>query len=182
MKKLLWDPNFCPSYTPKEMLDLGIFEGIYTFAIEGAPNEIKNHKNVLKRGDEPNIEINQFKVKSRQSLKEWKRKGWTTKHSPLGWWQWYVLYFYKRRIPEEDTLQIKRWRSFVARHQAQVTKQCRKGDHSCHSKQRQGLLQWAWDSDTPFNEDQLEKNLKRIVTLTKTELATVSNEMFSSLW
>lgn len=162
MSKPTWDPEFTPSYTPMEMLDLGIFEGIYTAAIPDIPAKYKQHKKVLKRGSDPDPSLNRFGVKSRQSLKEWQDKGWTTKLSPLGWWQWYVNYWEGRRDEKEDALQIGRWKSFVARHQGQVTANCKAKDHDCHRKQRQGLLQWAWDSDTPFTEQQRAKNLKRL--------------------
>lgn len=162
-----WDPEFTPSYTPMEMLDKGIFEGIYTAAIENIPTKYKKHKNVLKRGSDPDVSINHYGVKSRQSLKEWQKKGWTTKLSPLGWWEWYIRYFEGRRDEKEDALQIGRWKSFVARHNAQVQAKCQAGDKDCHTKQRQGLLQWAWNSDTPFNDEQRKKNLKRLQKLSE---------------
>jgi hypothetical protein len=145
-----------------EMLDKGIFEGIYTAVIPGIPAKYKTHKNVLKRGSDPDISINYYGVKSRQPLSEWKKKGWTTNLSPLGWWMWYVLYFEGRRNDKEDLLQIARWKSFIARHNAQVQSKCKKGDKSCNTKQRQGLLQWAWNSDTKFNDAQRKTNLKRL--------------------
>jgi len=152
MTKATWDPEFTPSYTPMEMLDLGVFEGIYTAAIQDIPAKYKKHKNVLKRGSDPDITINHYGVKSRQSLKEWQKKGWTTELSPLGWWEWFVKYWEGRRDEKEDALQIGRWKSFVARHNAQVQAKCKAGNKDCHTKQRQGLLQWAWDSDTPFTD------------------------------
>lgn len=157
-----WDPNFGPSYTPKEMLDLGIFEGVYTGVIKGIPAEYKNHPKVLPKGSEPDVELNRYKVKSRQSLKEWERKGWTTKLSPLGWWEWYIKYYHGRRDDKEDKLQISRWRSFVARHQGQINANCKPKDDDCRPKQRQGLLQWAWDSSEAFTPKQIEENAKRI--------------------
>lgn len=160
MKK--WDPNFGPSYTPKEMLDLGIFEGVYTGVIKGIPAEYKNHPKVLPKGSEPDVELNRYKVKSRQSLKEWGRKGWTTKLSPLGWWEWYIKYYHGRRDDKEDKLQISRWRSFVARHQGQINANCKPKDVECRPKQRQGLLQWAWDSATDFTPERIADNAKRI--------------------
>lgn len=176
MSKTTWANNFAPSYTPMEMLDLGVFEGIYTAAIKNIPAKYKEHKNVLKRGSEPNIEINHFKIKSRQSLKEWQKNGWTTDNSPLGWWEWYVKYFEGRRIPDEDKWQIGRWRSFVARHQGQITASCKLTDMDCHTKQRQGLLQWAWDSSTKFTENQLEKNIKAISEKSGYSIESVGKE------
>lgn len=174
----LWNPEFTPSYTPMEMLDLGIFEGIYTYAIKDIPAKYKNHKNVLKDTSKPDIEINQFKVKSRQSLKAWQEKGWTTELSPLGWWEWYIKYFEGRRDEKEDKLQIGRWKSFVARHQGQIKANCTLGDKDCRPTQRQGLLQWAWDSSTNFTVEQKAKNLKHIL---KASGAKVNSEAQESL-
>lgn len=38
----IWDSRFAPSYTPMEMIELGIFEGIYVNAIKDIPKSI-NH-------------------------------------------------------------------------------------------------------------------------------------------
>lgn len=166
-----WHPDFGPCYTPMEMLDKGIFEGIYTHAIEGIPSKYKSHPNVL--GDRgPDVSINEFGVKSRQSLKEWQKKGWTTKLSPLGWWEWYLKYFEGRRDEKEDKLQISRWNSFVARHQAQITQNCDLEDVSCRPRQRQGLLQWGWDSRVAYTDDQVRDNAQRMARLSKAKLAT----------
>lgn len=83
-KKTFWSPEFAPSYTPMQMLDLGVFEGIYTAAIKDILGKYKSHKNVLPRGSDPDISINKYGVKSRQNLPVWEKNGWTTKHSPLG--------------------------------------------------------------------------------------------------
>lgn len=161
-KKLLWDPRFGPSYTPMEMLDLGIFEGIYTGVISDIPSKYKRHKKVLSRGSKPDVSINRFGVKSRQSLGVWRKKGWVTKDSPLGWWEWYLKYYEGRRIIAEDRLQIGRWRSFVARHQGQITASGQLKDLTKRLKQRQGLLQWGWDSTVKWDAETVRKNALRI--------------------
>lgn len=161
-EKTVWHPEFAPSYTPLQMLDEGIFEGVYTAAIDGLPSKWYKHKNVLKRGEEPDISINKFGVKSRLSLSEWEEKGWTTKDSPLGWWQWYCLYWLGRRLEKEDEWQIGRWKSYIARHQGQIDANCKLKDFDCRKRQRQGLLQWAWDSSTSFTPNQRKKNLQAL--------------------
>lgn len=183
-KAITWDPEFAPSYSPMEMLDQGIFEGIYTAAIPNIPAKYKSHKNVLKRGSKPDVNINKYKVKSRQSLKEWQKKGWTTELSPLGWWQWMLGYYGGKRNPKEDKLQIKRWKSFVARHQGQIVKAGVTKDETKRVKQRQGLLQWAWDSTTPFTEAHRKKNLTRIAKSAGVPVETVSTESLpiSTTW
>ena len=167
MTKIKWDREFTPSYTPKEMLELGVFEGKYINALSDLPKSWYKLPKVLGPDDDPDPKVNKYGVKSRQPLSVWKEKGWTTKLSPYGWFQWYCLYFLGRRDEKEDALQIGRWKSFVARHNAQVQAKCKAGDKECHTKQRQGLLQWAWNSDTPFTDTQREKNLKRLKTLSE---------------
>ena len=163
-----WDPKFAPSFTPMEMLDKGVFMDChYNVAIKGLPSEWYAHKNVTPRDEEPDVKKNHYGVKSRQSLKEWQKNEWTTKDSPLGWWEWYVRYYLGRRLEKEDVWQIGRWRSFVARHMGQVRAGCKLSDKDCRPVQRQGLLQWAWDSSCEFTPEQLEENLKRLGVSTK---------------
>jgi hypothetical protein len=161
-KKVIWHPDFAPSYTPKEMLEKGVFEGKYINSIQGLPKTLYTLPKVVKPNEPPDVSLNYYGVKSRQPLSVWKQNGWI-KTDKEGWFGWYCRYFYQgRRLGSEDEWQVKRWRSFVARHNAQVQAHCKKGDKACHTKQRQGLLQWAWDSNTPFNEEQLKNNLNRL--------------------
>lgn len=71
-------------------------------------------------------------------------KGWIHTDDPRGWFQWYCRYYSGRRM-EDDPRQIGRWRAF-ARHAAQVRRHCEPGDPFCRPRQRQALLQWAYDS------------------------------------
>jgi hypothetical protein len=139
-----FDGEFRPDLTPKEMLALGVFGGKYMTdcANEFPASWFTNAKfSPLKA----NPKINFFGVNASQSLSVWEQKGWIYKDDPRGWFQWYCRYYMGRRIPEEDKRQIKRWKAMV-RHVAQIMHSCRKADFSCHRKQRQALLHWAYDS------------------------------------
>ena len=135
-------PGFTPRYTPKEMLALGIFEGKY---LNDCRDEFPaDWFDGAKLSDIPDPGLNCFKIKSRQSLQEWRRKGWIIEPDPRGWFQWYCRYYMGRRLPEVDEKQIKRWRGF-ARHAGQIRANCEPGNLDCRPRQRQALLQWAYD-------------------------------------
>jgi hypothetical protein len=137
-------PDFKPQLTPKEMLELGVFGGYY---FEGIPREFPAswfmHAK-LSPDKKLHKELNYFGVLASQSRDEWKKKGWIHKDDPLGWFQWYCRYYQGRRH-EDDERQIKRWKA-MTRHIAQVVQNCRRGDEFCRPRQRQALLQWAYDS------------------------------------
>ena len=174
----IWPIDFGPSYTPKEMLELGVFEGKYIGAIKGEPSIPSDWfklKRVLSKTDnEADPKINKYVIKSRQPLSVWKENGWLTKDSPYGWFEWYIKFSLGRRLEDtikdgksfnEDKWQINRWRSFVARHMGQISAHCTLSDIKCHTKQRQGLLQWGWDSEHHnFNDKQVTSNAKSIAS------------------
>ncbi len=170
-----WDPSFTPYYTPLEMLEMGVFEGKYINALTGLPASWYKVKRVVGPKDPPDVTLNHYGVKSRQPLSEWRKNGWLTKGSPFGWFEWYCHYYLGRRIPEEDSWQIGRWRSFVARHQGQIIKAGVLKDETKHLKQRQALLQWAWRSTLPFNERNQKQALAKMLKSTGLKPAMESN-------
>jgi hypothetical protein len=138
-----FDLRFAPQLSPPEMLRLGVFGGCYmtdcgrefpAYWFDGArlspgrPDPARNH----------------FGVLAGQSLAEWRRKGWLHPDDPRGWFQWYCRYWRGRRHGD-DARQIKRWRAF-ARHAGQIRAHCEPGDPFCRPRQRQALLQWAYDA------------------------------------
>lgn len=141
-----FDPRFKPQLTPKEMLELGVFGGKYMTdcAKEFPKSWFAKAKLCPEKHD---AKLNYFKVNASQPLSVWKQKGWIYKDDPRGWFQWYCRYYMGRRLPEEDDRQIKRWIA-MRRHIGQIIKHCKKGDTACHTKQRQALLHWAYDSRT----------------------------------
>ncbi len=138
-----FDPEFKPELTPKQMLELGIFNGNYAgYDYKEFPADWTAHARL---GEKEDPKLNYFEVSASQPLKVWQEKGWIYKDDPRGWFQWYCRYYYGRRLPEEDKRQIARWKA-IRRHIGQVKKYCSPGDVTCRRKQRQALLHWAYDS------------------------------------
>ena len=122
---------------------MGVFEGKYL-------NDCKKEFpagwfNKAKLSPTADPQLNYFKIKSRQSLHVWRQKDWIIGPDPRGWFQWYCRYYMGRRLAGVDDKQIKRWRAF-ARHAAQVKANCNPGDVWCRPRQRQALLQWAYNA------------------------------------
>lgn len=136
-------PEFKPHYTPQEMLELGVFEGKYMNDCRGEFPDAWFEN--AKLSDIPDPSVNYFNIKSRQPLKVWQQKGWIMGDDPRGWFQWYCRYYMGRRDVEVDKKQIKRWKAF-ARHAGQIKANCTPGDLTCRPRQRQALLQWAYDA------------------------------------
>jgi hypothetical protein len=155
-------PEFRPYLTPGDMLALGAFEGKYlNDCWKEFPVEWYLYAASLgKLSSTADASINYFKIKSRQPLSVWKENGWApttskpkkksilsdpeTNPDERGWFQWYCRYWLGRRIPELDKVQIARWKAFN-RHAGQIRAHCTPGDLSCRPKQRQALLQWAYN-------------------------------------
>ena len=139
-----FDERFAPELTPKEMLELGVFGGRYmTDCRDEFPASW--FEDARLSPTRANKRCNWFGVIASQPLSEWRRKGWIFEDDPRGWFQWYCRYYLGRRLPFEDERQIKRWRA-MRRHVAQVKGACDVGDITCRPRQRQALLQWAYDS------------------------------------
>ena len=139
-----FDPEFRPDLNPKEMLELGVFGGLY---FSDKPKEFPKNwfsKAKLSKDGKRHKELNYFGIDASQSLTVWKENRWIKRQDPRGWMQWYFRYYLGRRTMD-DARQIKRWKA-MTRHVAQITHKCRKGDFFCNTRQRQALLHWAYDS------------------------------------
>ena len=137
-----FDPRFRPVFTPKQMLELGVFEGKY---LNSTRHEYPaSWFRRAKLSDVPDASVNLFAVKSRQPLSVWQENGWIHQQDPWGWFQWYCRYWQGRRC-SDDLRQIVRWKA-MRRHIAQIERHCPPGMLSCRRRQRQALLHWAYDS------------------------------------
>lgn len=135
--------TFTPDLAPADMLTLGVFGGKYmTDCRDEFPHEWFANARLSRRRDPA---LNFFGVAAGQSLDTWRAKGWIHPDDPRGWFQWYCRYFQGRRMVGEDERQIGRWRR-MRRHVTQLQRHCNCGDWNCRPRQRQALLQWAYDS------------------------------------
>ncbi len=139
-----FDPEFRPELTPREMLALGIFGGKYMTDARGEfpKSWFARAKLSPARRDKS---LNYFGVDASQPLSVWRDKGWIHPDDPRGWFQWYCRYYMGRRMPLEDSRQVGRWKA-MRRHVRQLQVHCQPGDLRCRKRQRQALLQWAYDS------------------------------------
>ena len=160
-------PGFKPALTPHEMLFMGVFEGRYlNDCTDEFPSEWFLWAAAAGRlsPERADASKNYFGVKSRQPLSVWRENGWTAvrghrsseregrdiladpSQNPdeRGWFQWYCRYWLGRRLPALDAVQIGRWRSF-ARHAGAIRARCAPRSLSCSPRERQALLQWAYN-------------------------------------
>lgn len=139
-------PGFKPELTPKQMLELGVFGGRYMRDCrkEYPKNWFTRAKLYVQGNPGHDKKLNYFGVDASQPIEIWRKKKWIHPQDPRGWFQWYCRYYMGRRSTDDDR-QIKRWRQ-IARHIAQIKKNCIKGDLSCRRRQRQAVLHWAYDS------------------------------------
>lgn len=134
--------GFAPAFSPKQMLEMGVFEGKYLNSCQNEYPESWFEKALL--SDKADPSLNYFGIKSRQPLAIWRQKGWIMDLDPRGWFEWYCRYYLGRRHDTMDDFQIKRWRAF-RRHEGQIRANCEPGNIWCRPRQRQALLQWSYD-------------------------------------
>lgn len=136
--------GFSPQLSPKQMLEHGVFGGWYFEGdFEEYPADWFSSAKLSPDGFDE--KLNCFGVMSGQSREVWQQKGWITPEDPLGWFQWYCRYTMGRRLHGVDDFQISRWRAFGPRHIGGIRANCEPMNIFCRQRQRQALLQWAYD-------------------------------------
>ncbi len=141
-----FDKNFKPDLTPQEMLELGVFGGVYMRDCESEfpKSWFKNAKLQDKEFKKQDPKLNFFKIRASQPLSIWRAKGWIHQDDPRGWFQWYCRYYMGCRHMD-DPRQIRRWIN-MKRHIVWLQGACRREDIFCRPRQRQAPLHWAYDS------------------------------------
>ena len=133
--------GFCPELTPKQMLELGVFCGKYmTDARKEFPTSWFTRAKLSPRSRD--CALNYFGVDASQPLSVWRKKGWIHPDDPRGWFQWYCRYY----MAGECQKRMRDRSGAMRRHVAQIKRHCEHGDQTCRKRQRQALLQWAYDS------------------------------------
>lgn len=136
-------PEFLPELSPMQMLEMGVFGGKYmTDCGNEFPRSWFIHAKLCHEHHDPLL--NFFGINASQPLSVWRDKGWIYHEDPRGWFQWYCRYYMGRRCVDDER-QIRRWK-MMKRHIAQIRNHCKRGDSSCRPRQRQALLNWAYDS------------------------------------
>lgn len=148
---------FKPSFTPAEMLRLGVFGGNYfgnasETDFEGLDEETLALAKRNAYGAD-RWHVSAFHVKAGMDYAWWKKKGLIFDEDPLGWFHWYCRYFAGRRHPR-DLHQIGRWQNFkrwLTNGQNQFAK-----SGSVSPVVMQSLLHWSYDPrlcfvGVPFN-------------------------------
>lgn len=136
-------PDFRPELTPKQMLALGVFGGVYLRdCTPEFPTDWFARAKLANGPRDP--KLNYFGVNASQPLTVWRANGWIHPQDPRGWFQWYCRYYMGRRS-EDDDRQIGRWRA-MRRHLQQIRRNCPSRLLTCRKRQRQALLHWAYDA------------------------------------
>ncbi len=166
--------DFSPNLSPKEIIRLGSFGGIYFYDENGRidinykefPSEwFEGLDDSFYISKKYNRKINYFKIKSGLSQEEWEEKGWINRQDPRGWFQWYCRYYIGRRTDDDDR-QIKRWNNFCGKkgrwRNYIYSKIHQKGtsieDISFSLAVRQSLLHWGYMINNPDFEMWKEQN------------------------
>ena len=152
--------DFLPNLTPKEIIQIGSFGGIYFYDEDGRidinykefPKDwfegLKENQYKSRKYDK---KVNFFKIKCGQSQKDWEEKGWINKQDPRGWFQWYCRY-YLGRESGDDKRQISRWKNFCGEkgrwrnyiYKKIFLKKTTTDDNSFSLAVRQSLLHWGY--------------------------------------
>ena len=152
--------RFEPNLTPKQVIQMGSFGGIYFNPTNNCINiDHKEFPSEWFQGLEKKYyasnkyhkEINFFKVKSGSNQLEWEKRGWVRRQDPRGWFQWYCRYFLGRRT-DDDIRQIRRWNNFCGEkgrwrnyiYSKIYSRNTTVYDNSFSLAVRQSLLHWAY--------------------------------------
>lgn len=156
--------GFKPSFTPAEMLQLGVFghnyfggshateadfEGLDEVTLEAAKKYGSLGRNSWTQ--------NCFKVKAGLDYNWWMEKKLIFPEDPLGWFHWYCRYYAGRRHPR-DIHQIARWQNFKRWMTNGKNQYVQEGKVSAVILQ--SLLQWGYNPLACFDDSHQFDNVR----------------------
>lgn len=148
--------DFKPWYTPKEMIELGVYGGIYFYQAahkEGIPPEFFTSLPSAKWGKENyNSAINYFNVIALQRNRELQHvpAGYKARHA--GWFHWYTQWSHGTASDTYiNDFRIKQWKSEILTFSYYIENTTYSGgltrytDPAFLPEYKQHMLQFAWD-------------------------------------
>lgn len=142
--------NFKPKFSPKRMIQDGVFGGLYFGSCK--PDTLYQlglkqrmllpddwFENVYQSDTKQNCKTNKFGVCAGLDRTWWINSKLIADSDPLGWFEWYCHFFLGRRIPKEDQRQIQRWIQYCKRH----VNMAKKNKSGLTPRYQQSLFQWA---------------------------------------
>lgn len=158
-KKFLTLPGFNPHYTPREILELGVFGGTYFSKYrsqQGLPKELFEGLPIEKY-DAASFDVNNnyFQVNADQRRRDFNMPNEFRMIDPFGWFQWYCNFFYGRKTGA-DVHRSAQWKDELQTIMFYINKACELQekpltDLTVEPVWRQQALNFGWDSTKPFN-------------------------------
>jgi DNA-directed RNA polymerase beta subunit len=132
---------FDPDYTPPEVIKNASDE----FAPDLSGEEMQDAYDQLFNPDKPRL----------ASMEHWPEKWIPPGTDPKGWVSWYIDYTNGKRTPDDDR-QIKRWKSFKARHGSQFKK-------NPTPRRAFALRNWAINPENFFEEESEKEKIREMM-------------------
>lgn len=158
-------PGFTPGYTPREILEFGVFGGAYFFTLKsrkGIPQILfKDLPDSLWKRETPNALTNYFDLLEPQRRRDEFIPIRVKALSPSGWFQWYCKFFYGVSHPSENSYRAEQFTRELKVSVFYISQFCTQAGKSFDDLSvelakpwRQQMIQFGYDpSKNPFSTD-----------------------------
>lgn len=152
-------PDFQPHYTPREILELGVFGGSFFYKISSRKNLPADLFKGIPRSKWDNAvadaNINYFKVLAYNRRRDFNIPIEVLVADHEGWFKWYCRMYYGRIMSFGDPLRVEQWRDELETIMFYVQQACKAQnkpltDLTVEPYWRQQALQFGWDSTKEF--------------------------------
>jgi len=149
-------PGFNPYYTPREILELGVFNGTYFFKYalrSGLPDELFDKLPESRYNlSQPDANVNYFKALTVQRRRDDFIPNALRLLATAGWLMWYCRFYYGKTTNTEDAYRIKQWKDEIETFYFYVKEACDAANRpyddlnvAAARPWRQQLLQYGMD-------------------------------------